>query len=163
MAATFNLAEYELSHLDLPATAWRVTYPDSQTNLDPITGDLVAADTERDIWSVSGLIRAASNHFNKGSTMASCFVSVFVDEQGAKAWAKQRGHPEEVFITEIDLRAVPENAYVFDAPWLAQALHTFWRPLENELIFLHRVPRSCLGKRRSLKQIYEDGMYAHQQ
>ncbi|KAK4099091.1 hypothetical protein N658DRAFT_173554 [Parathielavia hyrcaniae] len=157
MAARFELSDYECGVPTDPA--WRVTYAASQTLTDRVTGDLVAANTEYAISSKNGLRGAAGRHFNTRSTRPSCFVSVFLKEKRARAWAKGRGHPNEVWITKIDLsplRLPPGEAFIFNAIKLGEALDLYSRGLDDELIVLHRIPRRCLVEKRSLSQIYED-------
>ncbi|KAK4095883.1 hypothetical protein N658DRAFT_459620 [Parathielavia hyrcaniae] len=150
----FVLSEYQCDRPDEPA--WRVTHAASQTVLDPATGDLVAADTEYAIFSKNGLRGAAGSHFNTHSTRPSCFVSVFLNEERARAWAKGRGHPDKVRITKINLTLLPVDAYIFDAIGLGEGLGLYSRSLDDELIVLHRIPRRCLVETRSLSEIYED-------
>jgi hypothetical protein len=157
MAPIFDLDGYRCG--ELPDTAWRATHPRSQTQLTRTDG-LVAADTTLDIFRRWQLKRAVANHLNINSTHPSCFVSVFEDKECAVNWAKNRGPHDEVFITEIDLNKVTDDIYVFDAAWLAEELDTWSRGLPGELLFLYHVPQQLVKETRSLREVYEQGVYA---
>src|SRR4051794_31523509 len=109
MAEAFDLEEYSRFDSEFPTTAWRVTYPGTQTKRCPDTNDLIAPDTERVIYSKEELVLVTESHFDLKSPEKSCFVSVFYNKQRALNWAGNRGPHDNVFITEIDLSSVPQN------------------------------------------------------
>ncbi|KAJ8133257.1 hypothetical protein O1611_g361 [Lasiodiplodia mahajangana] len=149
MAVTFDLGTYECD--DLPRTLWRVIHPQTQSRQDLVTGDLVARDSDREISDESSLTQVAKEHFNWNSRQASCFLSVFSDEDHARNWARLR--KGKVDIHEIDATKLPLDTCVFDATSLARSLGIVHPYSTHEFIFLHRIPSCSLRRRPGFGEI----------
>ncbi|KAI1131603.1 hypothetical protein F5Y10DRAFT_261984 [Nemania abortiva] len=149
MAAIFDLSTYQCTYL--PNPLWRVTHSQSQSKQDPVTGDLVASDSDRKISDKSSLKQAVEEHFNWGSRRPSCFLSVFKNKEHARRWAKRRERTiGVVYIHEIDTNRLPLGTYIFDAASLVTSLGIVHPYSDDELIFLHRIPSESLRKAEAL-------------
>jgi hypothetical protein len=84
-ALFFDLGDYEQADPPgFPATAWRVTTPDTQAKRDGQTGELVAATQHQVIFRESQLRKAVENHLKPWLSESSCFISVFSDYERHK-------------------------------------------------------------------------------
>ncbi|KAF2970371.1 hypothetical protein GQX73_g3195 [Xylaria multiplex] len=159
MTAIFDLSTYKCTYP--PNPLWRVIHSQSQSRQDPVTKDLVAADSDREISDRLSLKQAAEEHFNWRSRRPSCFLSVFSSEQHARKWAKKRETASgTVYIHEIDTTRLPPGIYIFCAVSLARKLGITHPYSANEFVFLHRIPSESIRHTRSLDDIEEQEVEA---
>ncbi|OIW30056.1 UPF0075-domain-containing protein [Coniochaeta ligniaria NRRL 30616] len=94
----------------------------------------------------------AKNYFNWYSREASCFLSVFTDEDHARNWANKlrMEADEKAYRTRIITALLPPDIHIFDAAKLQEQLGISPAISQNELLFYCRIPWQSLGRTATL-------------
>lgn len=152
--AEFDLNEYKCANC--LRYLWRVIYPGSQSQRDPTTGSIFAADRIRTFSDESELKDAIIEHIDWYSREPSCFISTFDDEQHARHWARRlydRGE-ENIEIHKISTTLLPLGALLLHMTSLTARLHIHHPHADHEVLVMHCIPSRSIMRTTNLGEAF---------